>query len=160
MSSSAKPTSAKPSSAKAKTSVKPVVEPTPVVETPTPVVKAVAPATTVKSTVKPPVFTAVHSAVLTLLSEEFTKFKATVEGIENVPVAVVEAIDKLLADYKVSTKSKKAKKDPNAEKKAPSPYNLFVKETMALLKETEPNLDKKLKMTRIGQLWSERKNKK
>jgi hypothetical protein len=51
-----------------------------------------------------------------------------------------------------SLKDDKEKKKGTGKKSA---YNIFVKEQMAILKETEPELSNSEKMTKIGGLWKE-----
>jgi ABC-type cobalamin/Fe3+-siderophores transport system ATPase subunit len=59
---------------------------------------------------------------------------------------------KILAEIYKATTAKK-KKDPNAEKKAPSAYNLFVKEQMITLKKENPDMDNKKIMSEAAILW-------
>jgi hypothetical protein len=64
----------------------------------------------------------------------------------------LDELKKILAEIYKATTAKK-KKDPNAEKKAPSAYNLFVKEQMITLKKENPDMDNKKIMSEAAILW-------
>ena len=55
---------------------------------------------------------------------------------------------------------KKAKKEEGGEekkKKAPSLYNLYVKETMSGVKESNPEMSRQDLMREVGRMWREKK---
>ena len=57
-------------------------------------------------------------------------------------------------------KKKKAKKTEDGEekkKRAPTAYNLFVKETMGVVKEENPEMSRQDLMREVGRLWKEKK---
>ena len=64
----------------------------------------------------------------------------------------LDELKKILSEIYKATTAKK-KKDPNAEKKAPSAYNLFVKEKMISLKKENPDMDNKKIMSEAAVLW-------
>jgi predicted hydrocarbon binding protein len=78
-------------------------------------------------------------------------------------------IKKILGDvyknaYKKDTKVKKAKAKKSSddeenpkEKKAPTAYNIFVKENMSAVKEKYPELNNQERMSKIGELWAIKK---
>jgi hypothetical protein len=98
--------------------------------------------------------------------------------IENMPEAlntkkdVDEYCKQFWKDYKEKAKEEKAAnaekpkrkkgvdKDGNPkEKRAPSAYNIFVKEKYAEIKETNPEMDKTEIFAEIAKLWQEQKAK-
>ena len=55
---------------------------------------------------------------------------------------------------------KKAKKEEGGEekkKRAPSLYNLYVKETMGVVKEENPEMSRQDLMREVGRMWKEKK---
>ena len=56
-------------------------------------------------------------------------------------------------------KRKKVKKEVVEEKKKrePTAYNLFVKETMSVVKEENPEMSRQDLMREVGRMWKERK---
>lgn len=60
----------------------------------------------------------------------------------------------------VFSKDKKSKKDDDVEKikRKPSPYNNFMKKTMAEFKNNGSEMNAKEKMKRVAELWKEFKN--
>ena len=57
-------------------------------------------------------------------------------------------------------KKKKAKKTEDGEekkKRAPTAYNLFVKDTMGVVKEENPEMSRQDLMREVGRLWKEKK---
>jgi hypothetical protein len=78
-------------------------------------------------------------------------------------------IKKILSDvykntYKKDTKVKKTKAKKSSddeenpkEKKAPTAYNIFVKENMSAVKEKYPELNNQERMSKIGELWAIKK---
>ena len=57
-------------------------------------------------------------------------------------------------------KKKKAKKTEEGEekkKRAPTAYNLFVKDTMGVVKEENPEMSRQDLMREVGRLWKEKK---
>ena len=71
-------------------------------------------------------------------------------------------VQQLVAPALEAPKKKRAKKDPDAPKKKPSDYNLFVKEKIAELKDTpfggeNKQHDCRLRMRWIGKMWKAEK---
>lgn len=103
-----------------------------------------------------PVNNAVADLLTTVFADLKTALSAKLEGASN-----LDAVNETIAELEAAvvkqffTKSKKVKKSasPDYKKKAPTPYNVFVREKMAELKLKEPGLDKQNKMKRIGELW-------
>ena len=67
-------------------------------------------------------------------------------------------VQQLAAPAVTAAKKKRGKKDPDAPKKKPTDYNLFVAAKMELLKETVFDADNKqnnckLRMVEIGKMW-------
>jgi hypothetical protein len=57
-------------------------------------------------------------------------------------------------------KKKKAKKTEDGEekkKRAPTAYNLFVKDTMGVVKEENPEMSRQDLMREVGRMWKEKK---
>ena len=57
-------------------------------------------------------------------------------------------------------KKKKAKKTEDGEekkKRAPTEYNLFVKDTMGVVKEENPEMSRQDLMREVGRMWKEKK---
>ena len=57
-------------------------------------------------------------------------------------------------------KKKKAKKTEDGEekkKRAPTAYNLFVKDTMRVVKEENPEMSRQDLMREVGRMWKEKK---
>ena len=57
-------------------------------------------------------------------------------------------------------KKKKVKKTEDGEekkKRAPTAYNLFVKETMGVVKEENPEMSRQDLMREVGRMWKEKK---
>ena len=57
-------------------------------------------------------------------------------------------------------KKKKVKKTEDGEekkKRAPTAYNLFVKDTMGVVKEENPEMSRQDLMREVGRLWKEKK---
>ena len=56
-------------------------------------------------------------------------------------------------------KTKKVKTEEGEEKKKrePTAYNLFVKETMSVVKEENPEMSRQDLMREVGRLWKEKK---
>ena len=55
---------------------------------------------------------------------------------------------------------KKAKKEDGGEekkKRAPTPYNLYVKATMSGVKESNPEMSRQDLMREVGRMWREKK---
>jgi hypothetical protein len=54
---------------------------------------------------------------------------------------------------------KRAKKEEGSEKKKrePTAYNLFVKETMSVVKEENPEMSRQDLMREVGRMWKEKK---
>ena len=55
---------------------------------------------------------------------------------------------------------KKAKKEEGGEekkKRAPSAYNLYVRETMGVVKEENPEMSRQDLMREVGRMWKEKK---
>jgi hypothetical protein len=100
--------------------------------------------------------------------------------IENMPEAlntkkdIDEYIKEFWKDFRVKDKEAKAAdkaakvqkpkrkkgvdKDGNVkEKRAPSQYNIFVKEQYEIIKNTNPELDKTQIFSEIGRIWKEKK---
>jgi hypothetical protein len=97
--------------------------------------------------------------------------------IENMPEAlntkkdIDEYIKEFWKDFKVKAKEAKVAnaekpkrkkgldKDGNVkEKRAPSQYNIFVKEQYEIIKNTNPELDKTQIFSEIGRIWKEKKD--
>ena len=97
--------------------------------------------------------------------------------IENMPEAlntkkdIDEYIKEFWKDFRVKAKEAKAEKaekpkrkkgldkDGNVkEKRAPSQYNIFVKEQYEIIKNTNPELDKTQIFSEIGRIWKEKKD--
>jgi len=82
--------------------------------------------------------------------------------VDNVEEISLDELKKKLTDiYKQVSKGKKVKivkeEKPEKKKREPTPYNLFLQEKMAELKEKEPTLTAHEKMSRISDLWKEHK---
>ena len=57
-------------------------------------------------------------------------------------------------------KKKKAKKEEGGEekkKRAPSAYNLYVRDTMGVVKEDNPEMSRQDLMREVGRMWKEKK---
>jgi hypothetical protein len=56
-------------------------------------------------------------------------------------------------------KTKKVKKEEGEEKKKrePTAYNLFVKETMSVVREENPDMSRQDLMREVGRMWKEKK---
>jgi hypothetical protein len=56
-------------------------------------------------------------------------------------------------------KTKKVKTEEGSEKKKrePTAYNLFVKETMSVVKEENPEMSRQDLMREVGRMWKEKK---
>ena len=57
-------------------------------------------------------------------------------------------------------KAKKAKKEEDGvekKKRAPTAYNLYVKETMSVVKNDNPDMSRQDLMREVGRLWKEKK---
>lgn len=68
----------------------------------------------------------------------------------------LDELKKLLSDaYKVSKK----KRSNNGEKKAPSKYNIFIKNEIAKIREENPEVDNKQLMSLAASRWKEHKEK-
>ena len=87
--------------------------------------------------------------VIPQILEEFN------EKIDNENSAyTLKELTKLLSD---SYKLYKTKRKSEGEKKAPTEYNIFVKEEMKKLKLDNPNYDNRKSMSTIATLWKEKK---
>ena len=62
-------------------------------------------------------------------------------------------------EEKKARKTKKVKREEGEEKKKrePTAYNLFVKETMPVVKEENPNMSRQDLMREVGRMWKEKK---
>ena len=61
---------------------------------------------------------------------------------------------------KKAKKAKKAKKEEDGvekKKRAPTAYNLYVKETMSVVKNDNPDMSRQDLMREVGRLWKEKK---
>ena len=61
---------------------------------------------------------------------------------------------------KKARKTKKVKKDEEGEdkkKREPTAYNLFVKETMSVVREENPEMSRQDLMREVGRMWKEKK---
>ena len=61
---------------------------------------------------------------------------------------------------KKARKTKKVKKDEEGEdkkKREPTAYNLFVKETMSVVREKNPEMSRQDLMREVGRMWKEKK---
>ena len=61
---------------------------------------------------------------------------------------------------KKAKKAKKAKKEDDGvekKKRAPTAYNLYVKETMSVVKNDNPDMSRQDLMREVGRLWKEKK---
>ena len=68
----------------------------------------------------------------------------------------LDELKKLLTEaYKVSKK----KRSNNGEKKAPSQYNIFIKDEIAKIREENPNVDNKQLMSLAAARWKDHKEK-
>lgn len=111
----------------------------------------------------------VTSAVVALVNETQTN---SVNGLGDYIITklgseyddeFVEAVKSLIQEYKENEMKKidipkgKKTKDPNAPKRAPTEYNLFIKEKMAEIKAQNPDLKGQSLMGAATKLWNERK---
>ena len=71
----------------------------------------------------------------------------------------LDELKKILVESYKSIKIKKVK-DSNAEKRAPSAYNLFIKEQMTNIKKSNPEMNNKEIMAKAADLWREHKESK
>jgi len=62
------------------------------------------------------------------------------------------------------SKKKKSKKEKNSDeevepkkKREPTPYNIFVKEQMSIVKEEFPDLNRQDLMKKVGEIWKTKK---
>lgn len=69
----------------------------------------------------------------------------------------LDELKKLLTESFKECKSKK--KNPNAEKKEPSQYNIFIKEEIQRIKAEDPNVDTKQLMSMAASRWKQHKEK-
>lgn len=60
---------------------------------------------------------------------------------------------------KINKEEKETKEEKKKEKKL-TPYNMFVKEQMPKIKKEYPKLTNNERMSHIGKMWKEQKNKK
>lgn len=68
----------------------------------------------------------------------------------------LDELKKLLSDaYKVSKK----KRNNGGEKKAPSKYNIFIKDEIAKIREENPDVDNKQLMSLAAARWKDHKEK-
>ena len=66
---------------------------------------------------------------------------------------------KEIRDGKKGEKKKKAKKEEGGEekkKRAPSAYNLYVRDTMPVVKEDNPEMSRQDLMREVGRMWKEK----
>jgi hypothetical protein len=68
----------------------------------------------------------------------------------------LDDLKKILVESFKSIKVKK-QKDPNAEKRQPSAYNLFIKANMESIKKANPEMDNKKIMVEAATLWKAHK---
>jgi hypothetical protein len=71
----------------------------------------------------------------------------------------LDELKKILVESYKSIKVKKVK-DPNAEKRAPSAYNLFIKDQITNIKKSNPEMNNKQIMAKAADLWREHKEAK
>ena len=71
----------------------------------------------------------------------------------------LDELKKIVIESFKSIKVKKVK-DPNAEKRAPSAYNLFIKDQMTNIKKSNPEMNNKQIMAKAADLWREHKENK
>ena len=76
---------------------------------------------------------------------------------------LTEVFKEIREGEKGEKKAKKAKKAKNEEdgvekkKRAPTAYNLYVKETMSVVKNDNPDMSRQDLMREVGRLWKEKK---
>ncbi len=125
-------------------------------ETPAPTTDASAPvdatSTTAKKVSKP-------SKTTTANIDEIINVLMNIPGYEIPEKVVREKIAHLLPTTSVHRKNRKNKKDPNAPKKALSPYIIFAKEQRSVIKEVDPNLSFVDITKRLGEMWNKLDNK-
>ena len=82
------------------------------------------------------------------------------ESLEDYLGEIVRSVkEDLKSETKQMVKSVKGKKtkDPNAPKRPPSAYNLFIQEKMKVLSKEHPNLTRQDQMKMAVELWHESK---
>ena len=73
---------------------------------------------------------------------------------------LTEVFKEIREGEKGEKKVKKAKKEEDGvekKKRAPTAYNLYVKETMSVVKNDNPDMSRQDLMREVGRLWKEKK---
>jgi len=79
---------------------------------------------------------------------------AFVSSVDTSNNYTLDELKKLLTE---AYKSGKKKRSPNAEKKPPSAYNIFIKEAIAKIREENPSVNNKELMSLAAARWKDHK---